>query len=740
MYRDFEYYREIAGSVLSGMKTKTLKKSSGYDKGSYTSSIVYPDGENRDDFFASKFGCRPENSWIQSTEYTKEESYKALVAGVARAIYDCDKRSRPQKISDIYNYYLENKASREDDLYFDGRIGRENIDFFKIIDGSTNDENWKDYYLVSQSRKIAESKYSTFKEMYYSLKEAAKTEWLKHNDRYKLKNGTKLDTFVFDVEDMYDVDNFENQTQSVSVDATPNNDIEFDLSALKNEGEVKVGYNHSNFINEQTILIGRERNVVFPDGEMHKSYFAIVNLSSIKASHNEITFGNTEGYPTDSEGRNVNDRNYKGDTNAQSKVVTVAQNLNPEIIISTSATSSGTPIVSVDGIVVSGNNRVMSMKLASKSYAENYENYVKELGREIQYGGYGFTKTIGTQISTKEPISIEGSSFHNPKNIQFDHPILVRVDVDFDSYTMTELNKYNKSRSKSERQIDMSVRVSKQINDNEPCKKALISLISEQNVVSELYNDLSSVNRFRKILLDCGLITENDLSQLFTSTSLTDVGKTFYNTLLLSLILDPKPLEVSQNAGVKSYTKSLVNAIIPLVKNKSFKEGSLIEDVNKSMLVQNDVISYGYNTLDQYITEKSLFGDEDEYKNIKSLIINSVVRGKMSEFKKVLLQYNNSIESQQGATMFEDNMTPEEVFDATFKRYADTRVVELIENSDRNDLSLPEDSVEDEAVVSDEVSGIQDRISMLERAKKYQESSEDIDIVIDNLKKTIKYL
>ena len=208
------------------------------------------------------------------------------------------------------------------------------------------------------------------------------------------------------------------------------------------------------------IALGRTRDLIFPNDEIHNSYFAVVELDDILASHNEITFGNTKDYPTDSSGKNVNDRNYTGDKNAQAKVVSVAQKLNPNIIISTSATASGTPVISIDGIVVSGNNRTMSLKLAATSYKENYELYKKALYNELQQGGYGISMA---QVYEK-----------------FQKPVMVRFDIDFPSYTSTELNTFNKPRSKSEKNIDKAIRLSKQLNENEGCKKQLIQLISEQ--------------------------------------------------------------------------------------------------------------------------------------------------------------------------------------------------------------------------------------------------------------------
>lgn len=429
---------------------------------------------------------------------------------------------------------------------------------------------------------------------------------------------------------------------------------------------MRVGYRIEKF-SSFPIVKGRERILLIGNNEKRKSYFAVCELDSIVASHNEKTFSNSKDYPVDKNGRNVNDRNYKNDENAQAKVQSVAQNLEPNIIISTSATSSGTPIITLDGIVVSGNNRVMSLKLAKSDYPENYDKYLTSLYQEVDYGGYGIKLA---QIYEK-----------------FKFPVLVRIDVDFNEYNSTELNKYNVSRAKSEKQIDKSIRISQLLQKNEGCQNQLIDLINEQEIVSELYNNVSSVSRFKKILLDCGLITENDISALFTSNSLSEQGKIMYNTILLSLVLNENSLEISQNDGVKSYTKNVVNAILPLIKNKSLAKGSLIDSINDSFLIQNDLVNNGNISLKDYIKQKTFdFGDKkEEHKNKKALIINSVTKENSTKLKNVLSKYNNSMEQNIEPNMFGEQLSEDEIFEKTFESEVDKNTIQLINRLGKED-------------------------------------------------------
>lgn len=472
---------------------------------------------------------------------------------------------------------------------------------------------------------------------------------------------------------------------------------------------VKVGFKKDQFLNTP-IALGRLRDIIFSNNSTQTGYFAVVELDEILASHNEKTFADTEGYPTDVFGKNVNDRNYSTDKNAQAKVISVAQNLNANILISTSPTASGTPIISVDGIVVSGNNRTMSLKLAKNRFPEIYQNYVKVLKDEISLGGYGIDLNILQS---------------------FTNPILVRFDLGVKEYSAAELNRYNKVRSKSEKPIDVAIRLSRQLTGNEGCKMQLISLISDQETVSELYSDPSSVQRFKKILLGCGIITENEISNLFTSNSLTDSGKILYDTILLSLILNTSAIEISQNNGVKSATRAIVNAIIPLVKNKAFDEGKLVGAVNDALLIQNDMVSRGIEDISDYVSQGNLF-EENKLVYLQSVVINWYLNQTINLFKNALLKYNNSLESNIGGSIFGDALSPDQIFESIFTQGASDKIKNLFVKKE-NELELS---------YNQENKALKERINNLILAKKYQdsESQNEIENLIKKLQLALKYL
>lgn len=706
MYIEYQYFEDEANALMDRIGVDYRKVSSGWEKGKYYAQLHKSRSDEEKDYGQYKidnFGDVNFPTDIKFADYTKEVARKTLLGAIAFYLSKKEKARTPQKYSDLYKYYLKEKDNRKNDISFKGVIGYSSIDYFYILDGVINEENWERKTLYVGKIQDSFNTITKFKELYYSVKEKAKLEWLEKNVWFSFDKTKPLTTFVFDEENIPAIKDFESRFNEVAKPVESGSSIEIlkdlDLSKLANTGNVKIGY-RKEFL-DGNIALGRERELIFPNDEVHKSYFAVVELTDIIPSHNEVTFGNSKDYPTDASGKNVNDRNYTGDKNAQAKVVSVAQKLNPNIIISTSATASGTPIISIDGVVVSGNNRTMSLKLAVSNYKENYEEYKKVLFTELQYGGYGISMA---QIFDK-----------------FKQPVLVRFDVDFASYTSTELNAFNKPRSKSEKNIDRAIRLSKQIKENAACQNALVQLVSEQDVVSELYNDRTSVSRFKKLLIDCNIISENEVSAFFSDFSLTETGKILYETLLVSLILNPIAIEISQNAGVKSATNSIVNAIIPLIKNKKSAEGSIVEEVNNALLIQNDMVSSNYKKLSEFITENTMFAEDVKYKTEKAFIINWFLNQRVNDFKTAMLKYNNSVESNEGGSLFGDSLTPDEIFNTIFRNNVDSEVLKSLATFNKHHEKIVVTTTETQKPTISEqpISKQELLISRLNKAAKY---------------------
>jgi hypothetical protein len=442
-------------------------------------------------------------------------------------------------------------------------------------------------------------------------------------------------------------------------------------SHLKTVGEVRP-----DFMN-QNILKGREIQISMPNGEKRNAQFAIVELDNVIASHDEETFHSSRLYPKNSAGNNINDRNYKDDTAAQKAVMDYARELEPERLITTSRTPSGTPIVTKDGFVVSGNNRTMSLKLAAKSYPENYKEYVKFLAEEIE--AYGFAKEWGDKLLKGERIEFRPSHIKEVTiDFAFPHPVLVRIDYDFPEYTTQELAKYNKDTKKSERPIDKAIKLSNILIENPRCSDIIAETVGEYETFSEFYANMVSQKRLAKNLLECNLLTDQEMPAYFSDTTFTETGKEFIENLLASLILNRDALLASEQPGVKSIRGKLITALPVLMKNASLPEGNLKKYFNDAVIFQQKMVASGLSFVD-FIRQRNMFGETYDRKTV---YVNRLIDSGKIKFKQAIEGYNTAILRNQGATMFGDKPTIDEIFNHWIVGNIDETDKKLIKSSD----------------------------------------------------------
>lgn len=451
--------------------------------------------------------------------------------------------------------------------------------------------------------------------------------------------------------------------------------------------DFSVGYR--SVFNDQNIIIGRSRNLIIGGQLKQEFYFAIVDLDDIVASHNYKNFSSSHEYPT-LDGENVNDRNYSEDKNAQANVYNIAQNLIPDILISTSATSSGTPIITVDGIVISGNNRVMSLKLAEEQYTENYQKYLKVLGSELSAGGYGqYITKAGPEILQHMSFIHPSSSFHEPKRYNIKKPVLVRLLSYFEGYSKENLNKFNVVRGKQEKPIDQVIRISSLLKANLKCKEELLNIIGMYDVLSDLYASKDSLKAIKNKLIACNILTQQKAPLYFTENNmLTDEGKVFIGRILLSTVFDPKTVNIIDSPGVKSYKNKIMNSIVELSKIQSLSS-YLIEIINGSINLQFQVVNSGLD-YKNYITTTKIYDDYNF--SFEDKVINYFINeNKQLKIKELLKKYFSSLSQNQGESMFEnEKLSEKQIFNLIFVKDIPEQQLSIIEKTNVSDKKTKE--------------------------------------------------
>ena len=436
-------------------------------------------------------------------------------------------------------------------------------------------------------------------------------------------------------------------------------------------------------------LLGREISISMPNGERRRGLFAIVELADVLASHNEFTFSSSEGYPTNAKGQNINDRNYQDDLLAQERVRENAVNLDPYRIITTSRTPSGTPIVADHlfggkWIVVSGNNRTMSTKIAAQKHPENYRKYRQVLCEE--FSSFGFRENeVGSEprgaCNDENQITLLPTGdgwIYNQDQYQFKEPFLVRIDYDFPAFQTQELAKYNQSTMKGKRAIDKTIERSNALRENEACATKIPLLLDSFERLSDFYTDRNAQKQMLDMLLQCNLVTEQSIPEYYEQGYFTSAGKELVESVLAGIVLEKDALKASERDGVKKARQAVVYALPALIANSRLEgKANLIPRINDAILYQNGLQASGL-PFDQYINQGALF-TEKQYCHW-AIYLNRLMNAGQRKFKSAILSFNASMKDSGTAGLFPGQaVTPEEAFDAYVKKSIPESEARLIE-------------------------------------------------------------
>ncbi len=419
------------------------------------------------------------------------------------------------------------------------------------------------------------------------------------------------------------------------------------------------------------IALGKNITLSMPNGEKRRGQFAIVELTDVLASHNELTFVPSKGYPVNDRGQNINDRNYEDDVAAQERVRDNARNLDPYRLITTSRTPSGTPIVAgeqIDGkwIVVSGNNRTMSTKIAERMYGDNYREYVEALCGELE--SFGFSRTDKKEridchkgqliyLPTGDDYSINNDAYY------FKLPFLIRIDYDFPAFQTQELAKYNQSTMKGKRAVDKTIERSNSLRENPLCKTRIPAMIDEYERMSDFYADRNAQKRMLEALLQCNIITEQSIPEYFDDGYFTNAGKELVESVLAGVVLEKEALKAAERDGIKQARRVIVYAMPVLVANSALPgSGNLIPHINNAILYLNEMKSSGL-PFDQYINQGALFSEKEWHP--WAIYLSRLMSQGQRKFKWAIKAFNESVKRNTGAALFSDqNVTPDEAFQA----------------------------------------------------------------------------
>lgn len=406
-------------------------------------------------------------------------------------------------------------------------------------------------------------------------------------------------------------------------------------------------------------LVGNKRTRMLPDGKTKiKGHYEIVPAESLTPSHDvNNDYKKSEGFPTDAEGRTVNDRDYEHDKAAQQNTDQIARKYNGMAI-------EQVPVVSDEGIVYDGNGRTMAGQKAAKEGTDS--EYINDLLENAE--NFGFTR---------EQIEQSG----------IEHPRLVLVTDERLPYDTATFSKFNRNEKKTQSNTEQAVAKAKTLTSDEV--GAIVAEIEGNGSLDAFFNNSKAINDLVKTLVDKGIIGQNEVAQMMDSPErLSAQGREYVKNLLLGSIFKPETIRM---LGIDSTVKNkAINAIRSVMDNMKLGEFSLRDEIDQAIQLLYEARQDG-NKVDTLLRTPDMFG-EDAAKRYSSIsqMMALALEGKVSDFRDLLDEYNRIAKARNTGegNMFEAAPTKEELINEylNFKKWQDYGTGHS-ENEGGNDVS-----------------------------------------------------
>ena len=378
--------------------------------------------------------------------------------------------------------------------------------------------------------------------------------------------------------------------------------------------------------NEANKIVGAEDEVTLPNGETITGHYILVESGAATPSHQSTNgFEETEGFPVDQDGKNVNDRDYKRDKEAQQITLRMGENYDQRAIQS--------PIVvSQDGVVLSGNGRTMAGEIAAQNGTDiKYNDYLRKYGNK-----YGFTQE---QIAA------------------YQHPRVVFVPDVAMPYNSETFAKFNQREQKSQNRTETAVKMGKLVSDD--LFGRVMSKVNEFSTLGEFYANDKATTEVIKELAAAGVIPQTEMAGLFDGGKLSEVGQGIVEGVMIGKAFQANPDAVRQITEIKSMRQAVMTALQDVAINNRLGNGY---DLSNELAAAIDLVykarKAGFQLgqhVSQYAHQGNLFQLDDgatvaDFNNAAVMMLADVLNDKrVTILKQVISSYNAQAEnSSQG--------------------------------------------------------------------------------------------
>lgn len=360
---------------------------------------------------------------------------------------------------------------------------------------------------------------------------------------------------------------------------------------------------------QSSLSVEGDEDEIYVGKEAIQGKWKLVEADAPSASHDEITFHKTEGFPTAKDGSTVNDRDYEHDTAAQETVIDIASDFDGR------ALSFDSPIVvTQDGVVTSGNNRTMSSKIAARKGTDT--KYIEALKKRAKKFGFSADDVA-----------------------KFKHPRVVFETEHTGEYTTSEFAKYNESGKKAMNPVEKAVKVSKMIQPQ--TIEDVASIIGEFDTMGDLYADKKASQSIFNTLIQSNIIQKTDLPQYYSDNTVTASGKEFLETVLIGSVINETNIRNLNTEGGRSIRQKLVRAITPLIENKGMKGYSINKELNEAVSIAVEVAHHK----DQFPNVEAFSKQQDMFRKLDpvSIELAKKLEGTQKGFAEFMLDMNGGL-------------------------------------------------------------------------------------------------
>ena len=375
--------------------------------------------------------------------------------------------------------------------------------------------------------------------------------------------------------------------------------------------------------NNATKVDGHRDEIMLPDGTPLKGHYVLHESGASSPSHNPETWQKTDGFPMDANDNSVNDRDYERDHDAQEHTQSIARQYDQRALQSV-------PVVSNDGVVLSGNGRTMAGELAARDNTDGaYVNYLKEYAPK-----FGFT-----------PEQVEAMQ----------HPRVSFVPDEAMPYTAETFAKFNQQEMKSQNKTEQAVKLGKTVNDDS--FKGIVRTINGYDTLGDFYNDAEASLGAVYDLHNVGVVPQAQLAEMVDGVrgqeKLSAVGREFLENMLIGKAFESDPEVVRMLTAEPAMRQTVITALGEIVDNIALGgdwslQGELADAVKLCFDARQGGAKYG-EIVSTYARQGVLFADPDElqtvadFNNATMLMLADVLNDKRVTLLKTTLQlYNNN--------------------------------------------------------------------------------------------------